>query len=293
MKGWQKGIWMLVIGAFLITEIRAINRDRAVTDAQASIDRQNQETAFGGIRDAQEKNFQATAKGLTDAYAQSQREFDATMNRFAQINSQEQQRFSSLVDQDAKLFEHEDQLAESLNGTLVPGDEPTPPNICGNIPDGSVLLFLGGEARGNVEVVSIFPSVVMAYAPGLPQGSIAFGASPNTPHFAAVSLVRLSDNRIAVLLDIRSDDGRIVVRMDRNGYVVNRNNILEIKKNPSKNPNRLTVFDTFGQVVLEVHYLNPRTIAISGPAINNSSVMGGCFEYSGPLIRSLPRPMPQ
>jgi hypothetical protein len=31
MRGWQKGIWLLIIGFFLITELRAISKDRAET----------------------------------------------------------------------------------------------------------------------------------------------------------------------------------------------------------------------------------------------------------------------
>jgi hypothetical protein len=67
MKGWQKGLWMVVIGAFLITELRAISKDRAEAQLQASLDRQAQDTAFFHIRETQNANFTATASNLTTA----------------------------------------------------------------------------------------------------------------------------------------------------------------------------------------------------------------------------------
>jgi hypothetical protein len=67
MKGWQKAIWLLVIGAFLMTELRAINKDRADSDAAALSDRQAQDLAFKGVRDSQDADFKATAGGLETA----------------------------------------------------------------------------------------------------------------------------------------------------------------------------------------------------------------------------------
>ena len=67
MKGWQKALWMLIIGVFLITETRAINKDRAIIEAQALQDRNDQNAAFKAVRDKQDKDFSATAQGLSDA----------------------------------------------------------------------------------------------------------------------------------------------------------------------------------------------------------------------------------
>jgi hypothetical protein len=67
MKGWQKLIWLLVIGAFLITELRAIHKDRVDNDAKALEDRRAQDLAFKGVRDSQDADFKATAGGLEAA----------------------------------------------------------------------------------------------------------------------------------------------------------------------------------------------------------------------------------
>ena len=67
MKGWQKGIWLLVIGAFLITELRAINKDRVDSDVKALADRSAQDKPFKAVRDVQDADFKATANGLETA----------------------------------------------------------------------------------------------------------------------------------------------------------------------------------------------------------------------------------
>jgi hypothetical protein len=68
MQRWQKVMWMLLIGAFLLLEFRAIDKDR--TDfARGDSSRRQQET----------QQFQSIANGLTASLEQSQRHFDATM----------------------------------------------------------------------------------------------------------------------------------------------------------------------------------------------------------------------
>jgi hypothetical protein len=67
MKGWQKGLWMLIIGAFLVTELRAIHKDRIEAQQQAIGDRNAQDGAFAAVRKTQNDDFSATALGLTTA----------------------------------------------------------------------------------------------------------------------------------------------------------------------------------------------------------------------------------
>jgi len=56
MHGWQKAIWMCIIGALLVIELRSINTDRFIRDQQAIAD-----------RSMQEAEFKATAGGLKAA----------------------------------------------------------------------------------------------------------------------------------------------------------------------------------------------------------------------------------
>ena len=93
MERWQKFIWILLIGAFLVTELRAIKRDRSDAAKQASIDREIQEAKFAGIRNAQNSNFADTVQELKHAYTQSQQQFEASM-RQSNIISREAERAS-------------------------------------------------------------------------------------------------------------------------------------------------------------------------------------------------------
>lgn len=71
MRPWQKVIWMLLVGAFLFLEFRAINKDRA-DFAKAEADRVAKE----------HQQFQTIAVGVKETIANSDRQFAATMSRF-------------------------------------------------------------------------------------------------------------------------------------------------------------------------------------------------------------------
>jgi hypothetical protein len=45
---------------------------------------------------------------------------------------------------------------------------------------------------------------------------------------------RLEDGAMAILLDLRSEAGRVVASLDKDAFMVNRNNILEMKR-PDRN----------------------------------------------------------
>lgn len=67
MRGWQKSIWMLLIGALLIIELRSIRDDHQAADAKALKDRLAQENSFKAVRDNQEAEFNQTAMALNAA----------------------------------------------------------------------------------------------------------------------------------------------------------------------------------------------------------------------------------
>jgi hypothetical protein len=93
MRAWQKIIWMLLLGALLFVEFRAIGKDRAdFSAAEAS-------------RHAQENDrFQTIAAGLTASTSQGQEHFSATISGIQQtVNglkaamAQSQQHFSATI----------------------------------------------------------------------------------------------------------------------------------------------------------------------------------------------------
>jgi hypothetical protein len=77
MRPRQKFIWLILIGAFMVTELRAIRKDRNDSNVQALKDRNEQDQKFQGIRDAENKQFQTTAGRLTEAINGIQSTLDA------------------------------------------------------------------------------------------------------------------------------------------------------------------------------------------------------------------------
>jgi len=84
MRSWQKFIWLLLIGAFLFTELRAIRKDRADSDAAALSDRKTQDQSFKAIRARQDSDFSATASDLTAAIQGIQSTLDAANKTIVQ-----------------------------------------------------------------------------------------------------------------------------------------------------------------------------------------------------------------
>lgn len=231
--------WVLLLFGFLFVEMRAIDEDKRKTTEELThhfndISNQAQQNMKDILKDENE-NFKSI---LTT----QQQGFSGTIKQLIQDERQQNEKFSTILSKQQQLFEHEEQLAESLRGKLVPGSEATPDNNCGPL-NGGILVMLGDEDQHNAAVVYRFPHTVLA--------SQAFGP--------LVSLDK-DGEYIFVLLDIRSRDGRIVARINRDGWVVNRNNFLEMKRDKSS----LVVMDEFGVEVINVRYLNREAIAVKG-----------------------------
>jgi hypothetical protein len=67
MRGWQKAIWMLLIGGLLVVELRTITKEKAESETKALADRAEQDARFADIRKAQDEDFKQTAEGLKEA----------------------------------------------------------------------------------------------------------------------------------------------------------------------------------------------------------------------------------
>ncbi len=127
------------------------------------------------------------------------------------------------------------------SGVLTAGSDPTPANPCGTMKNGDVVVLYGDNAA----VAHRFPHVVLR---SLTMGDV-------------ISLDRLPDGSIAVLMDIKDSNGKIVVRMDRKGFVVNQSKILEMHRSDRST---LVVTDEDGIETLNIRYLNAGAISIAG-----------------------------
>ncbi len=286
MKGSHKAAWMLLFGAFLAIEFLAISQEAKQESTARDAENGQFDSIARGLQQSIMQSgyqFKETMQAYSSAESARQKQFEATTNQFDQINGGEQRRFDALID-------HEEKLAESLNGTLVPGNEPTPANNCPDeeIPPKSVRVFIGDAKVQNVNVVDRFPSVVLARArpgtaphiPGIAREEVLLGGSPSNS-VPVVTLDRAVGGEVTVTLDMRYSDGKIIARMDQNGFVVNRNAILEVKKEKS----RLQIFDEYGDEVLDIQYFNPQAIGVSGKGIGLGQTMTRfCAMRAGPFV---------
>jgi hypothetical protein len=67
-------------------------------------------------------------------------------------------------------------------------------------------------------------------------------------------------------IDVRNEQGEIIARIDRAGWVVNRNTILSSSTSPDAST--ISVENEYGDEVLHVHYVNPRVMQIYGELLD-------------------------
>jgi hypothetical protein len=125
-------------------------------------------------------------------------------------------------------------------GQLVPASDPTPFNPCDPIPPDYLTVFLGNNAAAT----NHFPHVVL-----------------DVGGYPLISLDRSMDGSVAVILTIRSPDGKIVVSMDTTGFTVNEHNQLKFNR-PDRST--LTVMDQEERQWLYARYLNKHSFKLDG-----------------------------
>jgi hypothetical protein len=228
-----RSIWIFSLFLFFFVEYRAIDKAAQESARNEAELLQVEHESFQKILDQGQRNFES-------GMSQERADFLRMMNNFSSSQIQEREQFSGVLEEERRLFARQEQLAQALNGRLYPASDPTPANICREIPQGAVILFLGDNAF----VIWKFPHIVLH--------SRSLGP--------LVTLDRAPDGSITVLADVRSRDGRIIARMDQSGFVVNRNNLLEIQETRSA----LSVVDEYGTEVLDARYLNPQAFKLSG-----------------------------
>jgi hypothetical protein len=205
MKGPHKALWMLIFGAFLVAELLAISHE----SREESATRLEENKQFGLIASGLQLSlsqsaaqFDQTMKTYSNADKIRQGEFRTTMGRFSQTERSNQEHFSRVLD-------HEDELDQAESGVLMPGAEPTPANNCRDFSPKSIVVMIGNESQHNAAVFEPLP-----HQPHVILTSRAHGQ--------VLALTRSGEGNLAVILDLRSDDGKIIARMDESGYVINR-----------------------------------------------------------------------
>jgi hypothetical protein len=129
----------------------------------------------------------------------------------------------------------------ALSGTIVPGDEdaPRPANaLCGAMNAGGFDLILGGShlysPRADRTIIQVDEERTLALS-----------------H---------ENGRMALSMIVRSDDGKVVVEVEKGEFLINHNNYLKMKR---PNEHELTVYDQNDNPVLEIKYLNPSALIVN------------------------------
>jgi hypothetical protein len=128
-----------------------------------------------------------------------------------------------------------------MNGVLIPARDPTPPNPCGLPPDDDVVFLYSDSAA----LAHYFPHVILH--------SITAGP--------VITLDRLSDGSVVVIMDILDPSGKISVHMDKDGFKVNPHVIMDMHRDDKST---LTVTGEYPGETLNIRYLNRQAIRLNG-----------------------------
>ncbi len=154
-----------------------------------------------------------------------------------------------------------------LEGRLYPGSEKVPHDGCN--PTGKELaVYLDNYAVA----IEDFPQVLLTIH-GVP----------------VLAMDRSADGGINLTMTLTSEDGRVVVKMDKGEFVVNPNNILRMRR---PDTSHLIVDDQKGNEMLNIDYMNRQNLSIRARLYQGSTyydlsklsfISGGgiCFKNEG------------
>src|SRR3990172_385969 len=254
----EKVVWMIIVFALLIVELRAIDKDRQENQRQQSEILAEETRNFKAIIEGSEKNFR-------DILTNQQESHISTMRVLVDSQRKQGIEFEKMLTKQEHIIKRQEKLAESLSGELVPASDPIPPNGCRNLKDDDVIILLGT----NAVVTKRFPHTILQ----INEQSV-------------VSIDRTESGSLALLLDIRGNDNKIITRLNKSGFVVNRNNTLQLIR-PDKNT--IIIEDEYGEEVLNARFLNPKAFRINGILnykgrkikLEIPMMRDNCFSHSG------------
>jgi len=163
---------------------------------------------------------------------------------------------------------------ESLDGVLVPANDPYPDDISCAVPTGSLALIYGD-------------SVIYADNNHLSILSVDTAQS----HKELLSLERDKNGDVFLNADVRTADDRLVVSISKNHFEVNQNNVMDSHA-PRPDRSTINLKDQYGHV-LEIRYINRHAVRLVGTfsltptksfTIGGESTGHNCF--GGTILKS-------
>jgi hypothetical protein len=284
LKNRHKFLYFFLMAALLLTEFRAMRKDRfdnQESQRKAQSDLKDAEdkrlgTLLGEERENTKKLLDQESTSLESVLKQDQTEFTRSLSAIVGAHKEDEQQF-------ANVAKSQYELSELSYGRLVPGDEATPPNACTTPenyrirPSGAITTIYGDNAD-----VGKLPHTVMMVG-----NSRLIGIDP----------IKGSSD-VALSLDFRDKENRVVLRVDSNG-TVNRSNLILL--HPYKNV--FVVQDERGLPFLTATYVNKEAFQVTGSAIycgqrmpiDQPNMHGSCSDMNltGILITAPSCPYPK
>ena len=138
----------------------------------------------------------------------------------------------------------------SLNGVLIPANDPLPkPFPCPLVPNGKSLVVL----VGNVTLLSSIDQLrVVAFDEKLPNND-------NT----LLSIDRGADGKVTVNVYALDDEGNVILEIDQNRFLINRNKILDSLSPPRPDKSTISIKDQKGGD-LRIRLMDRNTLSFKG-----------------------------
>jgi hypothetical protein len=242
-------------------EYRAIDKEHKDYAEEQRLARKEERESFQSLLAKQE----ASVNQILD---QEDQHFKETLGDFLKQDKRENTRFGSLLGEQKSLFGRQNEMIESLNGHLLPGDSPLPSLAergCEGMETDANDYFI--VMKSATSWFHDFPHVVLSIK----------GRN-------MITVSKSSDGLLVVSMDIRTDKNILIARFDEQGFEVSP---ALNRRHPDKST--IIVEDRYGNELVKVRYVNPRALSIeTRMTIDGRSVdvpqggmaNHGCFGHS-------------
>lgn len=240
----RAGLILTLVVLFAV-EYRAIDKDRdAITKAQAEELKQIGQ-GFTTVLTEQQHNFakmlQDNQTNFSRVLREQQSGFHAMLENALETQRKQNEQFAKVLDKERELFAAQQQLFPALNGQLIAAGDASPDTQCGNLSKDQYLVALH-------------------------DNGFVFR---NLPHTIVMKLLsdkviwveQKIDGTLILYMNLVADDGRVEVRLDKDGFYVSPRSTL-IARRPDIST--ILIQDEFGHELVKVRYANPRTFVLSG-----------------------------
>lgn len=150
---------------------------------------------------------------------------------------------------------HSIQIARDLselNGVLIPANDADPPSPCSAelVSESPLRLYFG-----HMSVVTRFEKAALITLPE-PKGDEDYDP-------ILLGIERAEDGSIALRANVVDRDRKVIVRIDRNHFEINRNLILDSLSPPRPDSSTILIKDEYGNV-LKIRLLNKNSVFFEG-----------------------------